>query len=336
MNQQWLHSHWHCLPQKIQTNLLSFNVITYFDPHEQCQASSELIQYTYPDASSLLSTSHHCHPRNLIVIISLLSSCNHLIIVIISSLFYHHLVLVLSSSSSSSSLHRLPHLIIVTQDVDEIIFTDGRATGIKVGNQMAKANIVFGDPSYFFVDMVKPTGKIVPCICLLNLYPITHMNDYESVKIIIPGAQVAHHNDIFVCSLEHQLQVLAPGIYVAIVSTFMEEVDPDKNLVACLRLLGPILKRFTSVTTTMNQSRMAVPITAIFPRHLMPHCTLRVTVMTSCHSTREWLEKIWTWISMPTLLRVITKKKRVSVSVEMFGRQGLNDRRTMLALAMRR
>lgn len=137
----------------------------------------------------------------------------------------------------------------LNQDVDEIIFQDGKATGIKAGNQMAKASIVIGDPSYFSADKVKPTGKIVRCICLLN-HPIPHTNDAESVQIIIPGPQVARHNDIFVCSLGHQLQVSAPGIYVAIVSTLMEEADPDKNLAAGLRLLGPILKRFTSVTTT--------------------------------------------------------------------------------------
>jgi Rab GDP dissociation inhibitor len=137
----------------------------------------------------------------------------------------------------------------LNQDVDEILFEDGKATGIKAGNQMAKAPLIIGDPSYFSAEKVKPTGKIVRCICLLN-HPIPNTNDAESVQIIIPGPQVARHNDIFVCSLGHGLQVSAAGIYVAIVSTKMEEADPDKNLTPGLRLLGPILKRFTSVTTT--------------------------------------------------------------------------------------
>jgi Rab GDP dissociation inhibitor len=137
----------------------------------------------------------------------------------------------------------------LNQDVDEILFEDGKATGIKAGNQMAKAPLIIGDPSYFSAEKVKPTGKIVRCICLLN-HPIPNTNDAESVQIIIPGPQVDRHNDVFVCCLGHGLQVSAPGIYVAIVSTKMEETDPDKNLAAGLKLLGPILKRFTSVTTT--------------------------------------------------------------------------------------
>lgn len=137
----------------------------------------------------------------------------------------------------------------LNQDVDEIIFEDGKATGIKAGNQIAKAPIIIGDPSYFSAEKVRPTGKIVRCICLLN-HPIPNTNDAESVQIIIPGPQVGRHDDIFVCCLGHGLQVSAAGIYVAIVSTKMEEADPDKNLTPGLRLLGPILKRFTSVTTT--------------------------------------------------------------------------------------
>jgi Rab GDP dissociation inhibitor len=137
----------------------------------------------------------------------------------------------------------------LNQDVDEITFEDGKATGIKAGNQIAKAPIIIGDPSYFSAEKVRPTGKIVRCICLLN-HPIPNTNDAESVQIIIPGPQVGRHDDIFVCCLGHGLQVSAAGIYVAIVSTKMEEADPDKNLTPGLRLLGPILKRFTSVTTT--------------------------------------------------------------------------------------
>ena len=138
----------------------------------------------------------------------------------------------------------------LNQDVDEILMNDkGEAYGIKAGNQMAKASIVIGDPSYFPTGKVRPTGKVVRCICLLN-HPIPNTNESESVQIIIPGPQVDRKNDIFVCCMGHQLQVSAPGIEVAIVSTIMEEPEPDKNIAPGLRLLGPILKRFTSVSTT--------------------------------------------------------------------------------------
>jgi Rab GDP dissociation inhibitor len=42
----------------------------------------------------------------------------------------------------------------------------------------------------------------------------------------------------------------APGIYVAIVSTIVEKPTPDEDIAAGLQVLGPILKRFTSVSTT--------------------------------------------------------------------------------------
>ena len=138
----------------------------------------------------------------------------------------------------------------LNQDVDEIVFNEaGQATGIKAGNQMAKADIVIGDPSYFPKEKIRATGKVVRCICLLN-HPIPNTNDSESVQIIIPGPQVGRKNDVFVCSVGHSLAVAAQGVYVAIVSTILEDADPDKNLAPGLRLLGPILKRFTSVTTT--------------------------------------------------------------------------------------
>ena len=48
----------------------------------------------------------------------------------------------------------------------------------------------------------------------------------------------------------HSLQATANGIYVAIVSTISEKANPDEDVVPGLQVLGPILKRFTSVTTT--------------------------------------------------------------------------------------
>jgi Rab GDP dissociation inhibitor len=138
----------------------------------------------------------------------------------------------------------------LNQDVDKILFNDnGEAYGIQAGNQMAKAGMVIGDPSYFPQEKVRPTGLIVRCICLLN-HPIPNTNNSESVQIIIPGPQVGRVNDVFVCCVGHQLQVSAAGIYVAIVSTLVEKGQPDEDVAPGLQLMGPILKRFTSVTTT--------------------------------------------------------------------------------------
>lgn len=137
----------------------------------------------------------------------------------------------------------------LNQDVDEILFKDGAAYGIKCGNSMAVAKMVIGDPSYFPPEKIRPTGLVVRCICLLN-HPIPNTNNSESVQIVIPGPQVGRVNDVFVCCMGNALQTTAPGFYVAIVSTLVEKGQPDEDVAPGLQLLGPILKRFTSVTTT--------------------------------------------------------------------------------------
>jgi Rab GDP dissociation inhibitor len=138
----------------------------------------------------------------------------------------------------------------LNQDIDEILYNDnGEAYGVKTGNQMAKAKMIIGDPSYFKSDKIRPTGQVVRCICLLN-HPVPNTNNAESVQIIIPGPQVGRVNDIFVCSMGHSLQATASGIYVAIVSTMSEKGNPDQDVAPGLQVLGPILKRFTSVSTT--------------------------------------------------------------------------------------
>lgn len=138
----------------------------------------------------------------------------------------------------------------LNQDVDEILFNDkGEAYGVKAGNQMAKASMVIGDPSYFASEKIRATGSVVRCICLLD-HPVPNTNNAESVQIVIPGPQVGRVNDIFVCALGHSLQVAAQGVTIAIVSTIAEKGQPDEDVGPGLQLLGPILKRFTSVTTT--------------------------------------------------------------------------------------
>uniref|UniRef100_A0A7S3L6F5 Rab GDP dissociation inhibitor n=1 Tax=Amphora coffeiformis TaxID=265554 RepID=A0A7S3L6F5_9STRA len=138
----------------------------------------------------------------------------------------------------------------LNQDIDEICFNEeGKAYGVKAGNQMAKANLVIGDPSYFPQEKIKPTGVVVRCICILN-HPVPNTNDAESAQIVIPGPQVGRVNDIFVCCVSHGLQVSAPGVYIAIVSTLVEKGNPDEDIAPGLQILGPILKRFTSVSTT--------------------------------------------------------------------------------------
>lgn len=138
----------------------------------------------------------------------------------------------------------------LNRDVDEIVMDDnGQACGVKSGNEMAKAKMVIGDPSYFPRDKIRPTGQVVRCICFLN-NPIPNINNNASAQIVIPGPQVGRKNDIFVCSVSSAHAVSASGVYIAIVSTKMEIGKPEEEIAPGLALLGTIMQRFTSVAVT--------------------------------------------------------------------------------------
>jgi len=137
----------------------------------------------------------------------------------------------------------------LNRDIDEIVYENGQASGVKAGNEMAKAKMVIGDPSYFPKDKLRSTGQVVRTICFLN-HPIQGTNNSESVQIIIPGPQVKRVNDVFVCSVSHAHAVCANGVFIAIVSTKVETSNPESEVEAGIKLLGPIMQRFTSVATT--------------------------------------------------------------------------------------
>lgn len=137
----------------------------------------------------------------------------------------------------------------LNQDIDEVLFENGKAVGVKAANQMARAKMVIGDPSYFPPEKIKPRDVVVRCICLLN-HPIPNTNNAESVQVVIPGPQVGRLNDVFVCAVSHGLSVAPPGMWIAIVSTLVEKGNPDEDVAPGLKLMGPILQRFTSVSTT--------------------------------------------------------------------------------------
>jgi len=138
----------------------------------------------------------------------------------------------------------------LNRDIDEIVMDDsGAACGVKSGNEMAKAKMVIGDPSYFPREKIHPTGQVVRCICFLN-HQIPDTGNNSSAQIIIPGPQVGRKNDIFVCSVSSAHAVSARGIYIAIVSTKMEAGRPEEEIAPGLALLGNIIQRFTTVATT--------------------------------------------------------------------------------------
>jgi len=74
--------------------------------------------------------------------------------------------------------------------VDEILFENGAVTGVRVGNDVAKAPLVICDPTY--VKNQKRTrvaGRVIRAICILD-HPIPNTNDVASIQIILPQKQL--------------------------------------------------------------------------------------------------------------------------------------------------
>ena len=78
--------------------------------------------------------------------------------------------------------------------VEEITFdADGKVTGVRSGDETATAPIVICDPSYTTQDRLKPVGKVIRAICMLN-HPIPNTNNTNSTQIIIPAKQLGRTN----------------------------------------------------------------------------------------------------------------------------------------------
>jgi len=132
----------------------------------------------------------------------------------------------------------------LNKDVDEILFdSNGKAWGIKTGNEVAKAAQFIGDASYFPSAKTRATGKVIRSICLLD-HPIGNTDGAESVQIIIPAAQVKRRNDIYVCVVSFAHCVASAGKYIAIVSTTCETAEPAREVQPGIELLGKIIERF--------------------------------------------------------------------------------------------
>ena len=76
---------------------------------------------------------------------------------------------------------------------EEIVFENGKVTGIKSGGKMAKAPLIVCDPSYCASDKLLPKGKVIRAICFLD-HPIPETKDAASVQIILPAKQVKRNN----------------------------------------------------------------------------------------------------------------------------------------------
>lgn len=62
--------------------------------------------------------------------------------------------------------------------VDEILFNNGKVSGIRSGEEEAKAPLIICDPSYA-LNKVRETGKVIRAICIMD-HPIPKTNDATS------------------------------------------------------------------------------------------------------------------------------------------------------------
>lgn len=133
--------------------------------------------------------------------------------------------------------------------VDEIIYDEeGKVAGVRSGDEVAKAPLVVGDPSYF-PKKVKKVGQVIRTICILD-HPIASIQPAQSAQIIIPQGQVNRKNDIYICCTGYNLRTVPKGKYVAIIATTVETDNPEQEIQVGLDLLGPILEKFTYILDT--------------------------------------------------------------------------------------
>jgi Rab GDP dissociation inhibitor len=78
------------------------------------------------------------------------------------------------------------------KQVDEIVYEDGVAVGVRSGGEVAKAKIIIGDPSYFR-SKVRRVDRVIRAICILQ-HPIPNTDNADSVQLIIPQNQVARRH----------------------------------------------------------------------------------------------------------------------------------------------
>jgi Rab GDP dissociation inhibitor len=78
------------------------------------------------------------------------------------------------------------------KNIDEIVYEDGVAVGVRSGDEVAKAKTIIGDPSYF-PGKVRRIGKVIRAICLLQ-HPIPNTDNADSVQLIIPQNQVGRRH----------------------------------------------------------------------------------------------------------------------------------------------
>lgn len=123
--------------------------------------------------------------------------------------------------------------------VSELVYDEnGQVSGVKAGDDVVKAKKVICDPSYA-PGKVRKIGSVVRAICFLT-HPIPNTGDIDSVQIVIPQNQVGRKHDVYVACVSNAHMVCPKDFYLAIVSTIVETDNPEQEIEAGLKLLGPI------------------------------------------------------------------------------------------------
>jgi len=133
----------------------------------------------------------------------------------------------------------------LNKPVEEIIYDNGVAVGVKSEGEVAKCKFVVGDPSYF-PDKVQNVGRVASAICILS-HPIPNTNDAESAQIIIPQKEAKRQYDIYISCVSSAHSVAPKGKWIALVSTIATTAKPEDELAMGIRLLGAVDETFYHV-----------------------------------------------------------------------------------------
>ncbi|ODV92590.1 hypothetical protein CANCADRAFT_89329 [Tortispora caseinolytica NRRL Y-17796] len=132
--------------------------------------------------------------------------------------------------------------------VDEILYDDdGKFMGIRSGEEVAKAKICIGDPTYF-PSKVRAGDKVIRAICVLK-HPVSGCDNADSAQIIIPQNQVGRKHDIYTTVLSSNHNVVPKDHYLGMVSTVIETNAPHLEIEPAIKLLKPISETFMGIAT---------------------------------------------------------------------------------------
>jgi Rab GDP dissociation inhibitor len=134
------------------------------------------------------------------------------------------------------------------KNIDGFEFDEsGKVVGVRSGDEVAKCKLVICDPSYAPPEKKTVVAKLIRSICILGA-PIPNTNNNLSCQVVLPQRELGRRNDIFISMVSWAHCVAHKDKYIAIVSTTVETGTPEKEIEPALRLLGPILAQFTSVS----------------------------------------------------------------------------------------